>query len=135
MYVKVIFAAIYGFNWLVIVAMKGFANGTLKDPSPFVPLVSAMNLCLTCLAGVCVWGDLARLQFRFAYALIYVLILLGIYDVSDFDFGQVKKTNTDANSIALRRSVRSCDTSTFVSHASALMIGISSLTTEECNMS
>jgi len=86
MTVKVGLAIAYVINATLCLAVAALANGTLEDPSRFIPVTSGMNLCLTCLAGLCIWGDLARVSFPLAYAMIYVLILLGIYDVSDFDF-------------------------------------------------
>eukprot|EP00928_Gymnodinium_smaydae_P004392 TRINITY_DN11500_c0_g1_i2.p1 TRINITY_DN11500_c0_g1~~TRINITY_DN11500_c0_g1_i2.p1 ORF type:complete len:427 (+),score=46.66 TRINITY_DN11500_c0_g1_i2:79-1359(+) len=60
------------------------ANSTLEDPSMFVPVSAGVNLVLTFIAGVCIWGDWLRITNPLAYVMVYVLIVLGTYLVSSF---------------------------------------------------
>lgn len=103
--VKVSFGVAYVLNACLCLAINGYANGTLEDPSRFVPVTAGMNLMLTGLAGLCIWGDMERVRYPLAYAMIYILILLGIYDVSDFDFHAA----SEPQDMELRRQVDVAD--------------------------
>lgn len=61
------------------------ANSELDDPSLFIPVGAGVSLLLTCLAGLCVWGDGERLALGLSYAMVYVLVVLGGYLVASQD--------------------------------------------------
>jgi len=53
------------------------ANGALEDASLFVPISAGVNLVLTCIAGLMIWGDGSRLPVPLSYGIIYLLVLIG----------------------------------------------------------
>lgn len=70
---------------IICLAVGALANGSLKDPSLFVPVSNGVNLVLNCLAGLLIWGDAAYLKYPRTYFLLYVLVVLGTYLVSSVD--------------------------------------------------
>lgn len=53
------------------------ANGGLEDASLFVPVGAGVQLVLTCVAGLCIWGDGSRLPVPMSYGIIYLLVCIG----------------------------------------------------------
>jgi len=116
---------LYVANAVVCLAVAALANGTLEDPSRFVPVSTGMNLVLTCVAGLCIWGDLERLEYPFGYAVIQLLVLLGIYDISTFDFRVSASgfTEVGTNSYGRRGLADDCDVSSIISDVGVRSIG------------
>lgn len=105
MFLSVIYMVIGGICLLVAAE----ANCSLEDPSLFVPIGAGVNLVLTFLSGICIWGDYQRLNYPMSYTLVYVLVVLGTYLVSSFDVLSSSKSNiaeghTLAMTARLRRS-------------------------------
>eukprot|EP00414_Alexandrium_minutum_P001186 CAMPEP_0113819328 /NCGR_PEP_ID=MMETSP0328-20130328/684_1 /TAXON_ID=39455 /ORGANISM="Alexandrium minutum" /LENGTH=393 /DNA_ID=CAMNT_0000787261 /DNA_START=85 /DNA_END=1263 /DNA_ORIENTATION=- /assembly_acc=CAM_ASM_000350 len=73
----------------VCLGSGAMANGSLEDPSKFVPISNGVNLVLNCFAGLCIWGDGPRLSHPTSYAIVYVLVVLGTYLVSSIDIFSV----------------------------------------------
>merc|ERR1712046_174186 len=88
---KVVLGVIYVSFACICLASSAFANATLQDPSLFIPVSNAVNLVSNCLAGLCIWGDAARLSYRWSYCMIYLLVLLGTYLLSARDIDNIWK--------------------------------------------
>lgn len=89
--VKICLLLLYLVLSIVGLSAAALANGSLDDPSVFVPLSAGVQLVLTCIAGLCIWQDGLRLHLPLCYAMVYVLIVIGSYLVSSFDtLGQTR---------------------------------------------
>jgi len=80
-----IFLSLYVVLGLLCLSIAATANGTLEDPSMFVPVSAGVNLILTFIGGLCIWGDWARIDYHLSYCMVYILVVLGTYLVSHFD--------------------------------------------------
>lgn len=83
--VAIVFLTVYVVLGCICLGIAAAANGTLEDPTLFVPIGAGVNLILTFLAGFFIWGDAHRLDYPFSYIMIYVLVICGTYLVSSFD--------------------------------------------------
>jgi len=63
-------------------AAKGAFNYEIEL---FLPLSEVLQLLVNALTGVLVWGDLSRTPQQLSYAMVYILICLGIYDCMSYD--------------------------------------------------
>jgi len=87
--------------------MAAIANATLQDPSVFVPVGAGVNLVLTFMAGLCIWGDWGRLEHKLSYIMVYILVVLGTYSVSSFDFLSKEVGQIEANRyVAAKQNMR-----------------------------
>lgn len=84
-WIKLPMAVVYAILAVVGVANGAQANGQLEDPSLFIPIGAAVQLILTCLAGIFIWGDWGRLLYRLTYVAIYSIVVLASYVVSEDD--------------------------------------------------
>ena len=66
-------------------AGAGAAAGSV-DMSLYVPVSSCLQLMLNCVAGLMIWEDGRVIRGWVAYFMVYVLVLLGVYLCSSFDF-------------------------------------------------
>lgn len=82
---KVLLGLVYVVLACVGLGVGAMANGSLPDPSKFVPISNGVNLILNCCAGLFIWGDGPRLTYPVCYAMVYVLVVLGTYLVSSID--------------------------------------------------
>lgn len=82
---KAVLIMLYVMLAIICLSVGALANGSLKDPSLFVPVSNGVNLVLNCLAGLLIWGDAAYLNYPRSYFLLYVLVVLGTYLVSSVD--------------------------------------------------
>jgi len=64
-------------GWLSTV-VSAWGNQSLNNALS-VPCFSCAQVITNGLTGIFVWGDMARLQDKVAYLMVYVLIVLGIY--------------------------------------------------------
>ena len=53
------------------------------DTALYAPTVSCFQLVLNMIFGKLVWQD--HIAFPLAYAMVYMLLLLGVYDISTLD--------------------------------------------------
>lgn len=83
--VRIVLVTLYVLLSCVGLCVSAQANGALEDPSLFVPIGAGINLVLTCLAGLFIWGDGKRLIYPLCYVMVYVLVVLGSYLVSSID--------------------------------------------------
>eukprot|EP00928_Gymnodinium_smaydae_P100555 TRINITY_DN9892_c0_g1_i2.p1 TRINITY_DN9892_c0_g1~~TRINITY_DN9892_c0_g1_i2.p1 ORF type:complete len:430 (+),score=52.76 TRINITY_DN9892_c0_g1_i2:104-1291(+) len=83
--VRIPLLVLYVFFALIGIFNGAQANSALDDPALFVPIGAAANLLLTCLAGIFIWGDGSRLASPLAYAMVYTIIALGSYVLSEDD--------------------------------------------------
>lgn len=81
------------------------ANGTLEDPSLFVPISNGVMLILNATAGLILWGDGERLEYPFCYGIVYVLVVLGIYLVASFDTFSLTQTQVVAHHVDVVKAV------------------------------
>merc|ERR1712137_1292199 len=84
--IKLVLLVVYVVLACLCLGVAAMANGTLEDPTLFVPISNGVNLVLNCFAGLFIWGDWNRLEFPLAYCMVYVLVVLGTYLVSSLDF-------------------------------------------------
>jgi len=85
LHLKGLLITVYVMLSIICLVVGALANGTLKDPSLFVPVSNGVNLVLNCLAGLMIWGDAAYLNYPRSYFLLYALVVLGTYLVSSVD--------------------------------------------------
>lgn len=88
--------------------MAAIANATLQDPSIFVPVGAGVNLVLTFVAGLCIWGDWGRLEHKLSYIMVYILVVLGTYSVSSFDFLSKEVGQIEANRYVAAKQNMKC---------------------------
>merc|ERR1712025_1148597 len=62
---------------------------TQTDVNLFLPLYQCLHLCLNCLAGILIWHDDKAIDHWYAYISIYVLIIVGSYEVSSLDINDM----------------------------------------------
>lgn len=55
------------------------------EMSIFLPVSECLQLLVNCFTGLFVWGDLARIQAPIGYAMVYVLICIGVYLCASLD--------------------------------------------------
>jgi hypothetical protein len=100
---RLILVSLYLLLACLTIVVQAVANGRLSDPSLFVPVSCGVNLWLNFAAGMCIWGDAGRLQAPISYVSVFVLVFLGTYGVSSFDFVSTPfKMNEDGNKIVAR---------------------------------
>lgn len=57
------------------------------DASLYIPVRCSLQLSLNCITGLVFWEDWRVIDATVAYGMVHVLILLGVYQCSSFDFG------------------------------------------------
>lgn len=116
----VLLAAVYLINAAVCLGNAALANGTLDDPSRFVPVSSGTNLLLVCMAGICIWGDGARIAFPLTYVMVYSWVVISIYCLSTFDlFGNGETTQDEY--VGMRTDRSNSDLTLTKQHRSAVI--------------
>mmetsp|Transcript_94728 Transcript_94728/g.282915 ORF Transcript_94728/g.282915 Transcript_94728/m.282915 type:complete len:431 (-) Transcript_94728:146-1438(-) len=55
------------------------------DMSVFMPVSECLQLLVNCATGLFIWGDGVRIRGKLSYAMVYLLISLGVYLCSSFD--------------------------------------------------
>mmetsp|Transcript_87121 Transcript_87121/g.241576 ORF Transcript_87121/g.241576 Transcript_87121/m.241576 type:complete len:407 (-) Transcript_87121:191-1411(-) len=93
---KVFLGALYVLLSCICLGSGAMANGTLPDPSLFVPISNGVNLILNCVAGICIWQDWKRLTHGVSYTMVYILVVLGTYLVSALDVFSLVRLSIDA---------------------------------------
>jgi len=69
-------------------AIQGYAcilQSTTVNQNTFVPASTAANIAANALTGIIVWRDLATVQSGVGYVCTFILMILGIYLLSDLD--------------------------------------------------
>eukprot|EP00931_Biecheleriopsis_adriatica_P004230 TRINITY_DN105931_c0_g1_i1.p1 TRINITY_DN105931_c0_g1~~TRINITY_DN105931_c0_g1_i1.p1 ORF type:complete len:411 (-),score=67.54 TRINITY_DN105931_c0_g1_i1:37-1248(-) len=57
------------------------------DGSVYLPVRSCIQLLLNAATGLCVWEDWRTIEYWTSYTSVYILIVLGVYEVSSYDLG------------------------------------------------
>jgi FtsH-binding integral membrane protein len=87
--VKLSLGVVYVLLAALCLLSSALANGTLEDPSTYVPISMGLNLILNALAGIFVWGDGEHLTFAWSYTMVYVIVVLGTYLVTSLDLSAI----------------------------------------------
>jgi len=76
-----------GYVGLGVVSFAFGAKAAFKcDMSIYLPVSQCLQLITNCFTGLFIWNDGPRIQDKLTYAVVYVLIVMGVYLCSSYDY-------------------------------------------------